>query len=274
MKLDAYDNITLAELAPSVDGKPDVTKIKAIDLEDLGRKQRMQKIAFEVSMDIFDQMKPGWQGNREYLLAKLIRLVEEFIQSDFIEINPPLFSLDEIRRRILITLNMSKIVQHIWQAIYLENTEVIEPVFDPEHPIRSTSDMRPWYTGKPCEYTQKSHINCCIFDSTWEASEAFELDRNDYVDAWVKNDHLGFEILYIFDGVIRKYRPDFIIRLKTGNFLILEIKGQPTRQDQAKWGFLDQWIQAVNQHGGFGHWQRAVSRNPSDIRLILETATS
>ena len=270
LKLDAFENITLAELAPSVDGKPDVTKIKAIDLEDLGRKQRMQKIAFEVSRDIFEQMKPGWQGNREYLLAKLIRLLEEFIQSDFIEINPPLFSVDAIRRRILITLNMSKIVQHIWQAIYLENTEVIEPVFDPEHPIRSTSDMRPWYTGKPCEYTQKSHISCCIFDSTWEASEAFELDRNDYVDAWVKNDHLGFEILYIFNGVVRKYRPDFIVRLKNGNLLILETKGQPTRQDEAKWGFLDQWIQAVNQHGGFGYWQREVSRNPSDVRPILE----
>jgi type III restriction enzyme len=276
LELDASDNTTLAELAPIVDGKPDVTKIKAIDIEELGHKFRMQKIAFEVARDIFDQMKPGWKGNREYLLAKLIRLVEEFIHSDLIQITPPLFNRDEIRRRILLTLNMRKVVQHIWNAIYLENTEVVEPVFDPIHPIRSTGDMRPWYTGKPCEYTRKSHINCSVFDSTWEASEAYELDRerNDHiVDAWVKNDHLGFEILYIFDGVVRKYRPDFIIRLKTGNFLILEIKGQPTRQDEAKWGFLDQWIQAVNQHGGFGHWQRAVSRNPSDIRLILETAT-
>ncbi|HAT14440.1 MAG TPA: type III restriction endonuclease subunit R [Microcoleaceae bacterium UBA11344] len=271
LKLDAYDNITLAELAPSVDGKPDVTKIKAIDLEDLGRKQRMQKITFEVARDIFDQMKPGWKGNREYLLAKLIRLVEEFIHSDFIQINPPLFSVDAIRRRILITLNMSKIVQHIWNAIYLENTEKLEPVFDPEHPIRSTGDMRPWYTGKPCEYTQKSHINCGIFDSTWEASEAFELDRNENVAAWVKNDHLGFEILYIFAGIVRKYRPDFIIRLKNGNFLILETKGQRTHQDEAKRVFLEQWIKAVNQYGGFGHWQTVVSTNPADVKMILET---
>ena len=60
------------------------------------------------------------------------------------------------------------------------------------------------------------------------------------------------------------------MRLKNGNLLILETKGQPTRQDEAKWGFLDQWIQAVNQHGGFGYWQREVSRNPSDVRPILE----
>jgi type III restriction enzyme len=179
-----------------------------------------------------------------------------------------------MRRRIIIALNLRKLVQHIWNAIYLENTEVIVPVFDQNHPIRSTSDMRSWYTGKPCEYTQKSHINCCVFDSTWEASEAFELDRNPHVEAWVKNDHLGFEVLYIFEGVVRKYRPDFIIHLKTGSFLILETKGKYTHKDAAKSVFLDQWIQAVNQHGGFGFWQRDISRNPADVKMILDRAVS
>jgi len=274
LQLDAFSTPQIADLAPTLEGKPDVTKIKTIDLEDLGRKQRLQKLAFEAARDIFEEMQPRWQGNREYLLAKLIKIVEDFIQSDLIEINPPLFSLDEIRRRILITMNLTKIVKHIWNAIYLENTEKLEPVFDPEHPIFSTGDMRPWHTGKPGEYTEKSHINCCIFDSTWEASEAFELDRNENVAAWVKNDHLGFEILYIFKGIVRKYRPDFIVRLKNGNFLILETKGQQTRQDETKWVFLDRWIEAVNQYGGFGHWQSAVSRNPADVRIILEKAAS
>jgi len=274
LDLDAYDTTKLAELAPIVDGKPDFTKIKRIDLEDLGRKFRMQKIAFETARDIFEQMKPSWKGNREYLLGKLIRLVEEFIDSDLIRINPPLFNLYELERRIIITLNLRKVVQHIWNAIYSENTEAIEPIFDPNHPIRSTSDMRSWYTGKPCEYTRKSHINCCTFDSTWEASEAFELDRNSNVDAWVKNEHLGFEILYIFDGIVHKYRPDFIIRLKTGSFLILETKGKYTQKDQVKSVFLKQWIKAVNQHGGFGFWQRDISRNPTDVKMILDTAVS
>jgi hypothetical protein len=29
----------------------------------------------------------------------------------------------------------------------------------------------------------------------------------------MKNDHLGFEIVYVFDGVVRKYRPDFLMKL-------------------------------------------------------------
>ncbi len=166
---------------------------------------------------------------------------------------------------------MNKLVQHIWEAIRFENTETIEPVFDNEHPIRSTGDMRTWYTGRPCEYTRKSHISHCVFDSTWEASEAFELERNPLVKAWVKNDHLGFEILYLFQGVVHKYRPDFLIRLSSGQFLILETKGQDGQQNRTKREFLDEWVRAVNNHGGFGFWAWAVSKNPADLKGILKT---
>ncbi|MBW1793092.1 MAG: DEAD/DEAH box helicase family protein [Deltaproteobacteria bacterium] len=272
LELSAYDTATLAELAPMVEGKPDVTRISTIDLEDLGRKFRMQKIIFETARDVFDQMKPGWKASKEYLLAQLIRLVEAFIASDRIQIVPPLFYQDDIKRRILLTLNMNKVVQHIWEAIRFENSESIEPIFDRDFPIRSTEDMQAWYTGRPCEHTRKSHINMCVFDSTWEASEAFELDHNRHVEAWVKNDHLGFEILYVFGGVVRKYRPDFIIRLKTADLLILETKGQDTQRDKTKRRFLDEWVRAVNEHGGFGKWEWAVSKNPADVKMIIEDA--
>jgi type III restriction enzyme len=270
LELSAYNTATLAELAPIVEGKPDVTQISTIDLEDLGRKFRMQKIIFETARDVFDQMKPNWKGNREFLLAQLIHLVEFFIKSDRVQIEPLLFYHDDVKRRILLTLNMNKVVQHIWEAIRFENSESIEPIFDQDFPIRSTADMQTWFTGKPCEHIQKSHINMCVFDSTWEASEAFELDRNPLVTAWVKNDHLGFEILYIFDGIVRKYRPDFIIQLNTGDILILETKGKESLRDKTKRRFLNEWVQAVNEHGGFGNWKWAISRDPADVKMIIE----
>lgn len=274
LELNASDTATLAELAPIVEGKPDVTKISEINLEDLGQKYRMQKIVFETARDIYDQMKPGWKGNKDYLLAQLIRLVEIFIPADKIQISPPLFNQDDVKRRLLITLNMNKVVQHIWEAIRFENTESIVPIFDSDHPIRSTANMQTWYTGKPCEYTKRSHINFCVFDSTWETTESFELDRNPNVEAWVKNDHLGFEIHYIFSGIVKKYRPDFIIRLKTGKVLILETKGQDTQQDKTKREFLDEWVRAVNEHGGFGMWQWTVSKDPADVAGILQDMMS
>jgi len=270
LRLNASALATRAELGPVVDGKADVTRLTEIDLEELGRTFRLQKVAFETARDIYDQMAPSWRGSRESLLAQLIGLVERVLRSDRIEIEPPLFYQDELRRRIVLALSMNKIVQHIWEAIRFENTEALEPVFDREKPIRATGDMRTWYTGKPCEVTQRSHISHCVFDSTWEASEAFELERNPHVAAWVKNDHLGFEILYTYKGVVKKYRPDFLIRLTSGTMLVLEVKGQDSQQNRTKREFLDEWVRAVNEHGGFGRWAWDVSFDPGDVAVVLE----
>ena len=269
LKIDAGQTPQVAELAPILDGKPDVTKVSRIELERLAREFRTQRIIFETARDVFDQMKHTWKGSREVLLAQLVRIVEQFIRSDRIDISPPLFYQDELNRRLIITLNMSRVVQHVWEAVRQENTEQLTPIFDHDHPIRSTAGMRTWYTGKPCELTKKSHINVCVYDSTWEASDAFALDNSKQVEAWAKNDHLGFEILYVYHGVVRKYRPDFLIRLKGGDMLTLETKGQDTEQDKVKRRYLDEWTQAVNAHGGFGRWQWAVVKKPGEIKDVL-----
>lgn len=273
LELDAAQTAKVADLAPTVEGKPDVNQVSRIDLERVAREFRTQRIIFETARDVFDQMKRTWRGSREILLAQVVRIVEQFIRSDRIVIHPSLFYQDDLRRRLIITLNMSRVVQHIWEAVRQENTERLTPVFDREHPIRSTGDMRTWYTGKPCERTRRSHINVCVYDSTWEASDAFVLDDNELVTAWVKNDHLGFEVLYVYRGVVRKYRPDFLIRLKSGEILVLETKGEDAEQDEVKRRYLDEWTQAVSMHGGFGRWHSAVAKRPGEIRDILARST-
>ncbi|HOK57681.1 MAG TPA: hypothetical protein PLW12_02165 [Methanothrix sp.] len=50
---------------------------------------------------------------------------------------------------------------------------------------------------------------------------------------------------------------------------IIQLKGQDTGQDRVKRRYLDEWIQAVNAHGGFGRWAAAVAKNPGEIRDIL-----
>ena len=270
LEIKIRDTLTKAELAKILEGKPDTTDISQIDLASLGLRLRMQKIIFIAASEIFDQMKPSWKGSKEYLLAQLIRLVEDFIASNKLRITPSLLDQDEGMRRIYITLNMNKIVQHVRNAISDENAESLVPIYDSDRPIRSTRDMRTWYTGKPCEYTKKSHINFCVYDSTWEMTESLELDRNPHVEAWVKNEHLGFEIAYFYQGVIKKYWPDFIIRLGNGVNLVLEVKGRDTSQDKTKRSYLDEWVRAINGRGGFGVWQWAVSKDPADIAGILE----
>jgi type III restriction enzyme len=269
LELNAAQTPQVAELAPILEGKPDVTQISRIELEQLAREFRTQRIIFETARNVFDQIKQSWKGSREILLAQLVRIVEQFIRSDRILISPPLFYQDELRRRLIITLNMSRIVQHVCEAVRQENTERLTPIFDRDHPIRSTGQMRTWYTSKPCQRTRKSHINVCVYDSTWEASDAFVLDNSSAVSAWAKNDHLGFEVLYVYRGVVRKYRPDFLVRLANGDMLILETKGQDTELDRVKRCYLEEWVQAVNTHGAFGRWQWKVARHPGEIRDIL-----
>jgi type III restriction enzyme len=269
LELNAAQTPQVAELAPILEGKPDVTQISRIELEQLAREFRTQRIIFETARNVFDQIKQSWKGSREILLAQLVRIVEQFIRSDRILISPPLFYQDELRRRLIITLNMSRIVQHVCEAVRQENTERLTPIFDRDHPIRSTGQMRTWYTSKPCQRTRKSHINVCVYDSTWEASDAFVLDNSSAVSAWAKNDHLGFEVPYVYRGVVRKYRPDFLVRLANGDMLILETKGQDTELDRVKRCYLEEWVQAVNTHGAFGRWQWKVARHPGEIRDIL-----
>jgi type III restriction enzyme len=51
-------------------------------------------------------------------------------------------------------------------------------------------------------------------------------------------------VLYIYHGVVRKYRPDFLIRMNTEEMLILETKGQDSEQERVKRRFLDEWVNA------------------------------
>jgi len=74
LELDAVQTAQVAELAPVLEGKPDVTRINRIELERLAREFRTQRIIFETARDIFDQMQAAWKVSRDVLLPQLIRI--------------------------------------------------------------------------------------------------------------------------------------------------------------------------------------------------------
>ena len=86
------------------------------------------------------------------------------------------------------------------------------------------------------------------------------------VSAWVKNDHLDFTVRYLYRGSSRNFVPDYVIRLKSGKTLVLEVKGQDSEQNRAKRAAMDTWVRAVNEQGGFGQWGFAVVFEPAKIR--------
>ena len=272
LTLNAYDTREIAELAPVIEGKHDVTRLAEIDLEKIYSQVRLQSSIFRATLDIFRRIETDWKGDLNALFTEIIPVVENFINSDKLEISPPMFRLEDKRRRVLVRLNATTIVNHLAPFIQQENVESYELIVDSNKPIISTSDMKAWDTSKPFVHTRKSHINFCVCDSRWESTTALHLDRSPHVAAWVKNDHLGFEIRYIFNGGEHKYRPDFLARLSNDEILVIETKGEEDQKDKVKREAMREWLRAVNQHGGFGRWhsEPAVSKRPDDIPQILE----
>jgi type III restriction enzyme len=105
--------------------------------------------------------------------------------------------------------------------------------------------------------------------------------------AYVKNQNLGFYVPYPTTGDERRYVPDFIARVATGDRggpgapsgllnLVLEVSGEAKKEkaDKVAWA-RSIWIPAVNNHGGFGRWEFMGISDPWDatnaIRAFLES---
>ncbi len=269
LTLDPAQTIVTAEIAPAVGGVADLSKVSAIDLEKIPESFRLQRLIFRAALKASEDLLANFAGTREYLLFQLVRLVDSFLASNKLHI-PSQYHQEPVRRRILIGLNLDLIVQHLLRHIRQQNTERLQPVFDEEAPIGSTADMRTWYTTKPCRPTERSQISHAVVDSSWEQYAVDVLEKHECVQAWARNDHLGFQIHYLWNGSKRRYVPDFLVRLMNGKTLVLEIKGQDSPQDREKRAALELWVRAVNEHGGFGIWSCDVAFEPAQIHDIVE----
>ncbi len=259
---------TQAEIAPALTGQADLSKVSLIDLNEAAGQFRLQQLIFKAARKVYEQAGGNFGPDRQYLAVQLIRIVDQFLTSEKLHI-PSLFHQQDDRKRVLIALNIDQIVRHIARFVKEQNEERQEAVFDKDQPIGSTAYMRTWYTTKPNGPTQKSQISHVVYDSSWEALGTFALDYSDNVQAYAKNDHLNFSVLYVFNGVVRKFFPDFLIRLSNGKTLVLEVKGEDSEQNQAKRDAMKTWVKAVNEKSGFGTWAFEVIFNPSQIQDAL-----
>ena len=265
--LDPAKTPITAELAPALGGATDLSKVTKIDLELLTEEFRLQRFVFGAASRAYQHMQGQYQGTREYLLFQLVKLVEAYLASGKIQI-PSLFHQEEVRKNILYALNIDLIVSHLLRKLREDNVERLEPVFDTEQPIGSTAYMRTWYTTKPCDVTRKSQISHAVVDGTWEKYVADALESSalsDSVLSYAKNDHLGFNVYYLWNGSKRRYIPDYLIRLANGKTLVLEVKGVDSPQNAEKRAALDMWVKAVNAKGGFGTFVWDVIFQPAQV---------
>lgn len=278
LQIDGSTVDTYAELAAVLEGKT-TNSLSRIDLEEVAERYRTQHVIFRVASEIVDRLSGQWQHIPKLeLLPKVISLTEQFMHSDKISFTS-LLDQDPVRKKVLLMMSMNKIVQHISDAILYgaESVEATELVFDAENVVRSTGEMPTWYTKRESEPVHKSHISHMVGDGGWEMAVARGLDSEvgagKYVRSWAKNDHLGFDVTYVWGGATRRYIPDFLIKLENDITLVLEVKGVDTPQNQRKRKFLDEWVKAVNADGRFGTWAADVIFNPNEFdNAILKHA--
>ena len=271
LKLDPSRIPLAVELAPAIGGATNWDMISQIDLEKLPDEFRLQRLIFKAAQKAFMKANSGFKGSKEYLAFQLIKIIEQFVETKKLDI-PSIFHQEPLKKRILIALSIDLIVEHLMRYVVEQNEESLELIYDEECPIGSTSNMRTWYTTKPCQPTTKSQINSVVVDAGWEAHVANVIESpsmGNYIEAYAKNDHLGFFVYYMWNGSKRKYIPDYLIKLTNGKTLLLEVKGQITEQEEAKWSATRKLMTAINSKKAFGKWEFDVVTEMAKVHDVI-----
>jgi type III restriction enzyme len=148
-----------------------------------------------------------------------------------------------------------------------EGPERFLPALDEYQPIGSTDGLNFNSPKDKCVPAIKSHLSHAVVDSGLERKICAVLDAADTnVEAWVKNHRLYLEIPYLYFGNTFRYRPDFVVRLTSGLTVLLEGKGDPNEEDDAKATAARRWVQAVNTWGGLGTWTHHICYDATSLK--------
>ena len=86
-------------------------------------------------------------------------------------------------------------------------------------------------------------------------------EKHPQVKAYVKNNNLGFEVPYAWQGEQKTYLPDFILLVDDGHGeddllrLVVEIKGYRGENVKAKKEAMEVfWIPGINRLESYGRW--------------------
>jgi len=228
---------------------------------------RLQTSVYEIAAQVTSKLQPDV---RPLVFQQVLEIVWQYLEKR-VRVKG-----GAVLEEVALKRYMDTIVSRLCDAIE-PDTEAGEspilPRIERYRPVGSTSEVL-FRTLKEVHGTIKSHVSHVVVDSGWEHSIAFELEKIPDVIAYVKNDRLDFTIPYEYEGAMHNYIPDYIIRLRLDDIseinVILEIKGFEDEQDRAKKAAAQRWIEAVNNHGGFGKWALRECRSPYALPKILE----
>jgi type III restriction enzyme len=231
-----------------------------------------QTIEFEIAREIIraltEAAHPGKERlrreSRTALFPQVLKIVQEYVR-DRVEFNG-LHSCE-----VGLQTYAQRIIGLLIAAIIPADDKgaaLLLPRLNRYKPIGSTDSVH-FKTVKPVQVTAASHLNFVACDtSSWEQAATFQLEKlakEEIVFCYARNDRLEFNIPYELYGNPHVYEPDFIVRLHNSVNVVLEIKGKPHEDTDAKHQAARRWVSAVNHWGILGEWDFLVCREPQRL---------
>jgi len=203
---------------------------------------------------------PG-EAPRLHLFGQLKRIVKQWLDENRLVCKGGTWPA-QLKYKALGDLACERITAGIVRA-ELANARPIEAVLDPYNPTGSTRHVafNTTRTDRWQTEAQRCHVNWVVLDSDWEAEFCRVAEKHPRVRAYVKNHNLGLEVPYRFKAEMRRYRPDFIVRVDDGHGdgdllnLVVEIKGYRGEDAKEKKSTMENyWVPGVNRLGSHGRW--------------------
>jgi type III restriction enzyme len=228
------------------------------------RGARPQQVAYHVAAEVLRRKLLAYDGaTKPWLFPALIDVTREWLDHKVtLADDTPLGAL-------LLAEPKAQAADAVFNAVVRypdARKEILLPILRRFDGLGSTDDVY-FVTRKAVISAEKSHVSHVVLDgvkgNTWEETIAGLLEDDHRVAAFVKNDHLDFEIPYTWQGHSHRYTPDFLVRLVQDEpddlvrTLIIEVSGGqkspgPTKAKATT--ARDQWCAAVNNDGRFGRW--------------------
>ena len=222
-------------------------------------KVRPSTISYNLAKHLlFTHFRDPGEEPKLHLFGQLKRITRQWIDGGYLKCSGGTFPAQ---------LMYQEIADQAAQRIYLacQRTDAgakrIKAILDPYNPVGSTRHVN-FNTSKETRYKTnpgKCHVNWVVCDSDWEAQLALVVETHPRVQAYVKNQALGFEVPYRDGAEPRKYVPDYIVQIDDGHTdplnLVVEVKGYRKGDAQLKAETMKAlWVPGVNNLGRFGRW--------------------
>lgn len=262
-----FNDDSILELSPDLVG-PSITRNSGIigegvdmSLDHLGD-MRPSSLVFHLTQRLlYTKWRDPGEEPKLHLFGQLKRITKEWLDTCLVckgETYPALLMYQG-----LADMACNRITAAITRQFLGERP--IKALLDPYNPAGSTAHVRfntsredRWDTSGP---PPKNQVNWVILDSDWEGEFCRVAESHPKVIAYTKNHNLGLEVPYRFGSEIRKYIPDFIVKVDDGHGpdnplnLIVEIKGYRREDAKEKKSTMDTyWVPGVNHLGSFGRW--------------------